>query len=179
MKNTSDIWPVPKSYNRKLPKTGESGSFWENRGDRFHCGIDFYAPKGSKVISVTDGKIINVGVFTSSEKVSYWNKTFYIDVKTDDCFVFRYAELEETNLKKQQKIKKHDIIGLVGQVLNLNKICDSSPEYIKKLKNNKKCSMLHFEVYENKSLFQEKEYLGGNWFGEKKPGFLIDPVMFF
>ncbi len=29
----------------RVPQIGEAGSFWENRGDRYHCGVDLYAPE--------------------------------------------------------------------------------------------------------------------------------------
>lgn len=179
MKNFSKIWPVPDSYSKKLPKNENSGGFWENRGDRFHCGVDIYAPKNSEIFSIKDGKVLDIGIFTNSEMVSYWNKTYYVDILTDDNLIFRYAELKKPKVSNGEKVRENDLVGFVGQVLNFSKINDSSPEYIKKLKNNKKCSMLHFEVYENNSLFQEKEYLGGNWFGNEKPGCLKNPKKVF
>ena len=71
-------WPVPKSYNKKIPNNNESGSFWENRNDRYHCGVDIYAPKLSEVKSVENGRIINFGKFTSSDIIIFWFFFFII-----------------------------------------------------------------------------------------------------
>lgn len=175
--NTSN-WPVPESSIKEIPKKGEPGGFWEKRGDRFHCGADIYATKGSKVYSIKKGEVIDIGVFTSPKMISYWNKTFYVDIKNDNGFIFRYAELEKTNVSKKDKVKEKDLIGFVGQVLNPDRIDDSSPMYILKLKEKSSHSMLHFETYKKRSLFSEKKYLGGNWFGNNIPGCSINPASF-
>jgi len=154
-------------------------SFWENRGDRFHCGVDIYAKHGSKVLSFLSGKVINTGVFTQSNDVYYWNKTFYVDVKLENGFFCRYAELEELFILVGDKLKFGDTVGLVGYVLNKDKIDSNSPLYIKKLKDEGNFSMLHFELYKNIPVDVKDEcYLGGNWFCEKKPEGLIDPTSF-
>lgn len=59
-------WPVPDSYSKNIPLHGSSGSFWENRGDRYHCGVDIYAPPGSKVIAIECGEVIDLGVVVRS-----------------------------------------------------------------------------------------------------------------
>lgn len=74
-------WPIPNSYSKKTPIRGAPGSFWKNRDDRYHCGIDIYAPNGSDVISIEDGKVIETGTFTSPDKNPYWNTTFYVLIK--------------------------------------------------------------------------------------------------
>lgn len=179
MKNTNNFWPVPESYSNKLPKKEKPGGFWENRIDRFHCGVDVYAPVCSEVFSIKKGEVLDVNVFTNSDMIPYWNKTYYVDILTEKDVVFRYAELEKHDVSKGQKIDKNSRIGFIGQVLNPDKITENSPEYIKKLKNKKNHSMLHLETYKKKSLFNEEEYLGGNWFGKNKPDFLINPSIFF
>jgi murein DD-endopeptidase MepM/ murein hydrolase activator NlpD len=108
--------------------------------------------------------------------ISYWNKTYYVDIKTKKDLIYRYAELKNTNFQKGDYVEKNDLVGLVGQVLNFSMINDESPKYIKQLKDNNKCSMLHFEVYKKMSLFDDEKYMGGNWFGLKKPDCLMDPV---
>lgn len=154
-------------------------SFWENRGDRFHCGVDIYLKKGSKVISFSPGKVINTGVFTQSKEVYYWNKTFYVDVKLENGFFCRYAELGKISVSVGDKLGSSDIIGLVGRVLNKDKIDSDSPLYIQKLKDKDNFSMLHFELYKNKPVdVKDNCYLGGNWFCENKPEGLVDPTSF-
>ena len=55
-------WPGPNRYSKNIPTNGFSGSFWEDRDDRRHCGIDIYAPKGSGVIAIEYGKVIDIGL---------------------------------------------------------------------------------------------------------------------
>ena len=167
-------WPVPNSYSKKPPTKGKPGSFWENRGDRRHCGIDIYAPARSKVISIDDGFVIGEGSFTSTKIIPYWNETKFILVKNRDGFVYKYAELDEIIVKLNEFVKGGKIIGFVGTVLNLEKITRKSPRYIQEIKKNSNSSMLHLEVYSSKPRIR-KEYLGGNWFGNKKPDNLLDP----
>lgn len=170
-------WPVPNSYTRTLPKNNAQGSFWENRKDRYHCGIDIYAPVGSKVISIDDGTVLDFGIFTSPNKVSYWNKTKYVLIKNADDIICKYAELGEITVKIKESIKAGQLIGYIGTVLNIDKITEESPSYIQKIKENNLSSMLHLEIYNSKPR-QNKMYLGGNWFGCKKPKNLINPIYY-
>ena len=168
-------WPAPDSYFKQIPVKGSPGSFWENRGDRFHCGVDIYAPEGSKVLSIEDGKVIETGVFTFPEKVDYWNKTFYALIENNSGIICKYAEMDDVKVKKGESIKAGQLIGHVGQVLNSKKIEKTSPLYIQNINKNQNNSMLHFELY-NKKTDLSKKYLGGNWFGSKKPNTLLDPT---
>jgi murein DD-endopeptidase MepM/ murein hydrolase activator NlpD len=168
------LWPVPKSFSKNIPKDKCQGSFWEDRGDRYHCGIDIYAPVGNEVVSVYDGSVIEIGTFTNKDIIPYWNKTKYVLLENNDGFFCLYAELEDVIVKKKDFVKSGQVIGHVGLVLNRNEISDTSPIYIQKIKRRKNLSMLHFEVYNSKPIKNEK-YLGGNWLGENKPKDLIDP----
>ena len=169
------IWPVTDSCYKKLPKTGASGSFWEDRKDRYHCGIDIYAPADSDVLSVEDGQIIDIGKFTSPKKVSYWNATYYILIKSKSEFFCKYAELADVSIKIDKYVKAGQLIGHVGQVLNKDKITKKSPSYIRKISKKSNYSMLHFELYKNNPI-KSKKYLGGNWFNKNKPDNLLDPL---
>jgi hypothetical protein len=170
------FWPVPNSYSKKLPKEGHAGSFWEDRGDRFHCGVDIYAPYKSKVVSIDNGIVIEIGIFTSSKDVEYWNETKFIIIKNQDNYFYKYAELDDIFLKKGDPVKAGQEIASVGLVLDKKKINKNSPEYIKKLRLNNYSSMLHLEVL---SVLRRnsKNYLGGNWFGKKKPKNFVDPKL--
>lgn len=168
-------WPVPNSHSKIIPTAGFSGSFWEDRGDRYHCGIDIYAPEGSDVLSVEDGKVIDIGVFTSPDKISYWNTTYYILIKNKTGFVCRYAELGNATVSVDESVKAGQLIGYVGLVLNSDKITKKSPLYVQNLKKNRNQSMLHFELY-NSLPTETVNYLGGNWFAGSKPKNLLDPI---
>jgi len=167
-------WPVPNSYSNNIPFKGSHGSFWENREDRFHCGIDIYAPVGSNVISVDDGIVLETGIFTTPKVVKYWNETKFILIKNQDGLICKYAELEDVLLKTKDIVKAGQLIGHLGTVLNVEKINFNSPKYIQKIKEKNTLSMLHFELYISKP-DKSNKYLGGNWFGTNKPKNLLNP----
>ncbi len=52
------IWPVPNSFSKTLPRSGSAGSFWENRKDRHHCGIDIYAPMHCEVLTIENARVV-------------------------------------------------------------------------------------------------------------------------
>lgn len=168
-------WPVPNSYSKKIPVLNTPGSFWEKREDRYHCGIDIYAPEGSEVLSVEDGKVIDIRMFTSPKEVPYWNTTYCVLIKNKSGFICKYAELGDVTVRNNEIVKSGQTIGHVGKVLDLDQIDKSSPQYIQNLKKNNYQSMLHFELYE---LFPNKlkNYLGGNLFVDYKPKNLLDPT---
>jgi murein DD-endopeptidase MepM/ murein hydrolase activator NlpD len=168
-------WPVPDSYSKDIPVDDASGSFWEDRGDGYHCGVDIYAPTGSDVLSIEDGEVIDIGIFTAPDKVPYWNITKYVIIKSRDNLFFNYAELADVIVKINQFVKAGQLIGHIGSVLDFKKINENSPKYIQKIKSENKPSMLHFEVYASKP-FEAEDYLGGNWFGRNKPKNLLNPV---
>jgi murein DD-endopeptidase MepM/ murein hydrolase activator NlpD len=170
-------WPVPNSFSKKIPEKNAPGSFWKDRGDRYHCGIDIYAPSGSQVLSINDGKVIEIGMFTSSEKKEYWNKTYYILIKCQNNLIYKYAELGKTVVKNNEIVKSGQVIGNVGTVLILEKITNNSPKYIQELKKTGSSSMLHLEIYSSLPHTTEK-YVGGNWLGPNKPVNLIDPSFY-
>jgi len=168
-------WPVPDSYSMNLPEKGAPGAFWKYRKDRHHCGIDIYAPAGSKVISIERGKVIESGVFTSPDLISYWNTTYYVLVEHLSGLVSKYAEMGKIVVKDGEMIEAGQLVGYIGEVLNSNKVTSESPMYIRELKKNGHRSMLHFELYQGYPTAKD-EYLGGNSFNGVKPSNLLDPI---
>jgi len=174
------IWPVPNSFSKTFPRKGNPGSFWLNRGDRFHCGVDIYSPALSEIVAPVNCEVIKTGVFTSKDLVYYWNKTHYVDLKMDYDLYLRLAEMDNMVVKVGDDIKPGDIVGYVGTVLNKNMINDKSPDYIKDLKSNSNFSMLHFELYDKEPIdISNKYYLGGNWFLKSMPKGILDPEKYF
>ena len=166
-------------FEKDLPINNKPGTFWEDRADRFHCGIDIYSSVGSEVFCIDSGKVVDTGVFTSNKMLNYWNKTYFVDVKLDNGLFCRYAEMEKINVKKDDFLKPGDIIGFVGQVLNKDKIDKNCPKYIQKLAHSDNISMLHFELYKDRPIdINDSCYLGGNWFCKDKPDCLLDPLDF-
>jgi murein DD-endopeptidase MepM/ murein hydrolase activator NlpD len=171
-------WPIPDSFSKKVPEKGEPGSFWKNRGDRHHCGVDIYAPCGSNVVAVENGVVIDSGLFTSPDFVPYWHKTYFVIVKHMDGLVCKYAEMGNIEVKTGDMIAAGQVIGSVGDVLNPDKITTESPSYIQDLKKNGIQSMLHIELYQGMP-GKRDDYLGGNLFSHVKPENLLDPTEYF
>lgn len=168
-------WPVPDSYRKTVPRAGDPGSFWEDRGDRNHCGIDIYAPGKSAVLAFDHGTIAHVGIFTSPRDIPYWNVTQFILLRHENGLVVNYAELDEVLVGKGDIVRPGDVIGRVGSVLNSHKITNTSPCYIQTLKQNGHLSMLHFELYQGMPP-PPRDYLGGNSFKPSRPRNLLDPT---
>ena len=168
-------WPVPKSYSKTIPLDGSPGSFWEDRSDRNHCGIDIYAPMNSDVQSIESGKIIDIGSFTSSDILPYWNDTYYVLILNKTGFICKYAELGQVAVSIGDIVNAGQLTGHIGQTLNADKITKKAPLYIQRLKECGNLSMLHFELFKSPPT-QSKYYLGGNWFGNNKPKNLLNPT---
>lgn len=167
-------WPLP-DRDRILPSAGDQGSFWEDRGDRRHAGVDLYAPAGSRVVAIEEGTVISAGIFTGPDLVPYWNRTYQVTVAHVSGIFCRYAELGDVAVRKGGGVEGGTLIGHVGEVLNPAMIGADSPSYIRALRDQGRTSMLHLEVFDSvpaKSL----EYRGGNWFSRARPPGLVDPI---
>lgn len=167
-------WPAPNSFSKTIPAAGSAGSFWEDRGDRRHCGVDIYAPAGSPALAIEDGIVIGIGTFTSAEKVPYWNDTKHVLVENKTGPICKYAELGDVAVAAGEFVEAGQLIGHIGIVLDTARITQDSPPYIQKLKKLENKSMLHFELYSSPPGDTE-DYLGGNWFGDSRPENLLDP----
>ena len=72
----------------------------------FHPGIDITAPKGTKVVSTADGRVVYAG-----RKLNYGK---IVTVEHKFGMSTRYGHLDRFNVKSGQRVKKGDIIGYVG-----------------------------------------------------------------
>jgi murein DD-endopeptidase MepM/ murein hydrolase activator NlpD len=170
-------WPVPGSDRTKMSASGAPGCFWEDRGDRRHCGMDIHAPAGSDVVAVEAGDVLNVAPFTSPHALPYWNETYYVLIRHESGHFCKYAELGATAVVPGEPVEAGQVIGQVGMVLNDRAIGADAPLYIQKLKEGGLGSMLHFEVYRAMPT-QLPYYLGGNLLGGPKPAELLDPAQY-
>ena len=168
-------WPLPGTEHT-FPEEGRSGSFREDRGDRHHSGVDLYAHKGARVVSIEDGKVVSDGVFTSPDLVPYWNRTYQVTIAHASGVFCRYAELMDITVEADGKVYGGEVIGHVGEVLDMSLIGSGSPANIRALKERGSMSMLHFEVFTSHP-GPDPNYLGGNWFSPDKPAHLLDPAM--
>jgi len=168
-------WPLPDNEHT-LPPGGEPGSFWEDRGDRRHAGLDLYVPPGSRVVSIEDGTVISAGVFTSPDLVPYWNRTYEVTIAHISGIFCRYAELGDLTVEAGADVSGGAVIGHVGEVLNLTLIGTGPPAYILALKEKGRSSMLHLEAFTSVP-GPAPEYRGGNWFSPERPAHLVDPAL--
>lgn len=171
-------WPVPNSYYKEVPKEKELGGFWENRGEFRHCGVDIYAPPGSAVHSISSGQVVEIGEFSSPDKRSYWNNTYYLVVKTPDDYFIKYAELDKLFVELGEIVRKKQSLATVGQIINPKSKDPNIPEHAKELIKSEKNSMLHLEVYKDEYILEGK-YEGGNLVSQDKPEILINPADIF
>jgi len=73
-----------------------------------HSGLDIVAPIGSTIISPDDGTVIGTGFD------DVYGGGNFIRIKHTNGFTTGYAHLSKVLVKQNQKVKKEDKIGLVG-----------------------------------------------------------------
>ncbi len=44
------------------------------------------------MFSIEDGKVREIGKFTSADKIQYWNTTYFIFVENENRLLCKYAE---------------------------------------------------------------------------------------
>ena len=133
-KHLEMIWPLGDNLPRHIPQPGEPGSFWEDRGDRHHAGVDLYAPVGSPVLAIQASRILRISVHTSPGILPFWNTTYAIVLQLPSGITLRYAELGEISVSVEQVVTCGQVLGHVGQVLLPNRIIPTDPQYIHLLK---------------------------------------------
>lgn len=122
----SHEWSFPNNHQNH---------FGAKRKFDHHTGVDIFAPEGTSVFSVSDGKVVDVGVFTGPHAVPpmpWWNETFYVMVETESGIVYNYGEISPV-VSNGDDIKVGDLLGTVMTVLKKDK--------------GLPMSMLHFEMY--------------------------------
>jgi len=95
-------------------KRSTIGSFWgalREGGKRKHEGIDIFARKGTPVVAVSDGIVVEAG------KTSRGGKTIWLRSYSDDFFYY-YAHLDQHLVVRGQSVKKGQQLGTVGNTGN-------------------------------------------------------------
>ena len=124
---------------------------------KFHWGMDFSAPKGTPVYATGNGKITKV----KRSRRGYGNQ-----VKITHGFGYQtfYAHLESYTVRKNQKVKRGDLIGYVGssgtstaphlhyEVLKGNRKVNPVYYYFNDLTPDEYNTMLEMSSLENQSL---------------------------
>ncbi len=123
--------------NKNLKRTA-SGYGWRihpiYKIKKFHYGIDFTAPRGTKIYAAGDGKVVEISKYS---RVGYGRK-----VVIDHGFGYKtlYAHMEGFNIKRGQQVKRGDVIGFVG-----NTGLSVAPHlHYEVIKNGKKVNPVHY-----------------------------------
>ena len=117
---TSEKADLEKAGLKKIqvPQKGEAGSFWEDRGDRYHCGVDLYAPENTEVVSVERGIVAETGLMTSPEILPYWNPTYYVIIEQSKRVV----------LQVRRTCRLYREKGRRNRARTVDRICGNGPE---------------------------------------------------
>jgi len=101
---------------------------------KMHLGVDFKAPIGTPVVATSDGVVVKV---KDSGNTGYG---IHIVIQHDDEYKTMYSHLSEVKIEKGQKVKKGEVVGLVG-----NTGASTIPH-------------LHYEVIKNGKKVNPKDY---------------------
>ena len=88
--------------------------FWgdsRDGGRRLHKGIDIYARKGTPVVAISDGVIVN------RDNTHYGGKTLWLKPSGRGWTAY-YAHLDKQLVKPGQRVRKGQVIGTVGNTGN-------------------------------------------------------------
>lgn len=124
-------WPIPdpeKAYTYK--DLSEYGWRWMKiKGEwvkDFHAGIDIVSPYDYRVLSVYDGKVIDVGY-----NLFYGSFIRILHKIKGKKYISTYAHLSAVYVSENEEIKKGDMIGMIGE--------SGHPDYVKGIH-------LHFSI---------------------------------
>ncbi len=99
---------------------------------RFHKGMDFSAPRGTDIYATGNARVIYAGWKSGYGKCVYLSHGY--------GYITRYAHMSRIKVKKGQRVKRGEVIGLVG---NTGK--STGPH-------------LHYEVRKNGKVMNPKNY---------------------
>ena len=128
---TQTIAPQPLLFplTNKPSESYKTGmrAYGSNRsnGKRKHAGVDLYAPKGTAIRAMKDGKVI--------QHYSFYLGTKALEIDHGDMII-RYGEISDVaeGIKTGVTVKRGQIIAYVGEL---------------SFKSGNKMSMLHLEAY--------------------------------
>jgi murein DD-endopeptidase MepM/ murein hydrolase activator NlpD len=94
--------PIQNAENSKLASGFGRRINPYHKGNHFHSGVDFSAPRGTPVLATGNGTVIRV-VKNSTLKAGFGN---YVEINNGQGVITRFAHLEEVIVKQGQKISK-------------------------------------------------------------------------
>jgi len=103
-------YPVSKSSTRISQYYGKATC--KTCGYTFHNGIDFAGSVGTPIYSAESGKVVGVG----NEGKYYYGK--WIAIQHDNGLTTLYGHLSSQKVKKGEKVKRGETIGLMGSTGN-------------------------------------------------------------
>ncbi|MGY0393195.1 peptidoglycan DD-metalloendopeptidase family protein [Bizionia sp. KMM 8389] len=109
---------------------------------KFHYGMDFTAPRGTPVYASGDGVVIRA----DSRSSGYGN---HIRIDHGFGYVSLYAHLYKYNVKKNQKVKRGDLIGFVGNT------------------GRSEAAHLHYEIFKDDKRINPLNFYYGNLSAEE------------
>ena len=117
-----------------------SGEYGASRGSRRHNGIDYHTVAGTKICSMTEGKVTKLG-YPYGDDLSYR----YVEITDPGGYRHRYFYVEPT-VKMGETVQRTDVIGVAQDI---KARYDDNPE--RSMKNH-----VHYEIF--KMNFGEREY---------------------
>jgi lipoprotein NlpD len=99
--------PVPSSRGYIWPVEGRILRGFINRADEKYTGIDIAAPRGTEVRAARDGRVIYAG-----EGIPSYGRM--VIIQHDGGFATCYAQLDRILVKKDQQIRRGQVVGRSG-----------------------------------------------------------------
>ncbi len=98
-------WPIP-GYSRLSSYYGTRPDPFGKPTQEYHSGIDVPAPKGTKIVAAYDGEVA----------WSYYSSSAgnWVGIDHGDGIYTVYMHMSKRLVSEGQKVKKGDVIGLVG-----------------------------------------------------------------
>jgi murein DD-endopeptidase MepM/ murein hydrolase activator NlpD len=108
---TPPVAPTP-SDKMMWPVSGKVSSGFGRRGKRhLHAGIDIPMPKGTPIVAVLDGVVLETST-TKSKKYRGYGNAVLID--HGNGIAAMYAHCQSVGVKAGQRVKQGDVVGSVG-----------------------------------------------------------------
>jgi peptidoglycan LD-endopeptidase LytH len=106
------IWPLDTNV---ITSIGDTVTHDRDGKGRPHKGLDIFAPAGSLVFSVSDGKVLRVTDGRKSDRESTRAAGLWIDILGDDKVIYRYLHLGQSFVESGQRVKVGTRLGDVAK----------------------------------------------------------------
>lgn len=125
---------IPPFASARLPAPDSPGAFGARRKFDVHTGVDLYVPEGTTIVSMTEGRIVDILPFTGpSVGTPWWKDTFAVLVESEYGTIL-YGEIAPDPARFiGEFVSEGAVLGTVLAVLEP--------------KRGRTISMLHVELY--------------------------------